>query len=46
MKENAPEKYQEYIEFHRAYIREYYQKVKTERAQLKVLLSQMKNQTL
>ena len=39
MKENDPEKYQEYIELHRAYNREYHQIVKTERAQLKVLLS-------
>ena len=41
IKENEPEKYDNLLKFHRAYNKEYYNKIKAERAQLKQLLAQL-----
>ena len=41
IKENEPEKYDNLLKFHRAYNKEYYKKIKAERAQLKQLLEQL-----
>jgi len=38
MKENNPDKYNEVLKFHRAYNKQYYNKIKEERALLKQLL--------
>ena len=41
IKQNDPERYNEMLKFHRAYNKQYYNKVKEERAQLKLLLQQL-----
>ena len=41
MKENKPEQYNELLKFHRAYSKDYYRKIKEERAQLKQLLEKL-----
>ena len=41
MKENYPDKYNDLLKFHRAYNKEYYNKIKQERAQLKLLLEKI-----
>jgi len=46
IKVSDPKKYSELVNFHRAYSKEYYKKIKEERAQLKAILQTLNEKNL